>query len=170
MGYQADQFTASTKALASYAGRKCSDPQDIQIVIECQKDVVIPIPTSRTDINMEMLKILLVNEIDAYFKRSQQYRQNKANIYCVALGQCMEAMKNRLEGKETDEDINVDSGVIRLLILIKSIAYSYKSKSYPVLFINVALRKFYTSHQSSSSSCDEYFEPYSPWNPTATGQ
>ena len=94
-------------------------------------------------------------------ERSQQYRQNKANMYCVALGQCMEAMKNRLEGKETDEDINVDSGVIRLLILIKSIAYSYKSKSYPVLVINVALRKFYTSHQSSSSSCDEYFETMS---------
>ena len=28
-GSKADQFTATTKALASYAGRKCSDPQDI---------------------------------------------------------------------------------------------------------------------------------------------
>ena len=30
---QAYQFTATTKALASYAGRKCSDPQDIRIAI-----------------------------------------------------------------------------------------------------------------------------------------
>ena len=44
-GSQADQFTATTKALASYAGRKCSDPQDIRIAIERQKDVAIPIPT-----------------------------------------------------------------------------------------------------------------------------
>ena len=49
---QADQFTATTKALASYSGRKCSDPQDIWIAIERQKDVAIPIPTSRTDIGM----------------------------------------------------------------------------------------------------------------------
>ena len=56
-GSQADQFTATTKALASYAGRKCSDPQDIWIAIERQKDVVIPIPTSRPDIDMEVVKL-----------------------------------------------------------------------------------------------------------------
>ena len=28
-GSQADQFTVPTKALASYSGRKCFDPQDI---------------------------------------------------------------------------------------------------------------------------------------------
>ena len=48
---QADQFTATTKALANYAWRKCSDPQDIRITIDRQKDVVIPIPTSRSDID-----------------------------------------------------------------------------------------------------------------------
>ena len=59
----------------------------------------------------------------------------------------MEAMKNRLKGEKTYEDIDGDSDVIRLLLLIKSIAYSYESKSYPVLAIHTALRKFYTSHQ-----------------------
>ena len=53
-----------------------------------------------------MAKILLGKEIDAYAKRSQQYHQNKAKIYSVALGQCTEAMKNRLEGKETFEEID----------------------------------------------------------------
>ena len=32
-GSQADQFTATTKALESYAGRKCANPQDILIAI-----------------------------------------------------------------------------------------------------------------------------------------
>ena len=67
-------------------------------------------------------------------------------------------MKNRLEGEETYEEINGDSDVIRILILIKSIAYSYKYNSYPVLAIHMALRKFYSSYQSSSSPCDKYFE------------
>ena len=157
-GSQAYQLTATTKALAIYAGQKCSDPQDIWIAIERQKDVVIPIPTSRPDIDMEVAKLLLGKEIDAYVKRSQQYRQNKAKIYSLDLGQCTEAMKNRLKGEETYEDINGESDIIHLLLLIKSIAYSYESKSYPVLAIHMALRKFYTSHQSSSSSRDEYFE------------
>ena len=74
------------------------------------------------------------------------------------LGQCTEAMNNLLGVEETYEDIDGESEVICLLLLINSIAYYYKSKSYPVLVIHVALRKFYLSYQSSSSSCDEYFE------------
>ena len=119
---------------------------------------MIPIPTSRPDIEAEVAKLLPGKENDAYVRRSQQYLQNKAKIYSVALGQCTEAMKNRLEGEENYEDINVESDVIRLLLLIKSIAYSYESKSYPVLAIHMALKIFYASHQSNSSSCNEYFE------------
>ena len=36
-GFLVDQFTATTKALASYDGRKCSNTQDILIAIEHQK-------------------------------------------------------------------------------------------------------------------------------------
>ena len=63
-GSQADQFNATTKALASYAGRKCSDTQDIRIVIEHQKYVVILIPISRLDIEAEVAKLLLGKNID----------------------------------------------------------------------------------------------------------
>ena len=71
---------------------------------------------------MEVAKLLLGKKIGAYVKRIQKYRQNKAKIYYVALGKCTEAMKNRLEGEETYEDIDGDSDVIRILFLIKSIA------------------------------------------------
>ena len=77
-GFHADQFTANTKALAIYAGREFSNLQDIRIEIERQKDIAIPIPTSRTDIDVEVAKLLLGKDIDAYSKRSQHYRQNKA--------------------------------------------------------------------------------------------
>ena len=76
----------------------------------------------------------------------------------MALLQCTEEMKNRLEGEDTYEEIDGESDVIRILLLINSILYSYESKSYPVLAIHVALRKFYSGYQSSPSSCDEYFE------------
>ena len=47
----------------------------------------------------------------------------------MALGQYTEATKNCLEGEETYKDIDRESDVIRLLLLIKSITYSYESKS-----------------------------------------
>ena len=64
-GSQADQFTATTKALSSYAGRKCANTQDIQIAIELQKDVSIPIHNKITYIDEEVAKLLLGKEIDA---------------------------------------------------------------------------------------------------------
>ena len=67
---QADHFSATTKALASYTRRKFSDPQDIRIAIECQKDVVILIPTSRPDIEAEVVKLLLREYIDTCVKQS----------------------------------------------------------------------------------------------------
>ena len=75
---------------------------------------------------MEVVKLLLGKEIDAYVKRSQQYHQKKAKIYSVALGQCTEATNNQIEGEETYKDIDGESDFIRLLLLIKIIAYSYE--------------------------------------------
>ena len=58
-GSQSDRFTKTTKALASYAGRKCANTEDILIAIEHQKYVLIPILTTRLDINAEVAKLIL---------------------------------------------------------------------------------------------------------------
>ena len=71
--YQEDQFTATTEALARYAGCKCFNPQDIMIEIEHQKDVKIPIPTTRTDINEDVEKLLPGKEIYAYVNKIYQH-------------------------------------------------------------------------------------------------
>ena len=57
-----------------------------------------------------------------------------------------QGMKNRIKEKETYEKMDWESEVIHILLLIKSITYSYESKSYPILVIYVALRKFYSSY------------------------
>ena len=62
---QAYQFVATTKALLSYADRKCTNPPKNRIYIEHQKDVTFPIPFTRADINDDMAKFLLGKEIDA---------------------------------------------------------------------------------------------------------
>ena len=63
-------------------------------MIERHKDVVCPTDHDRLDIEAEVAKLLLGQEIDAYVERSQQYLQNKSKLYSVAPGQCTEAMKN----------------------------------------------------------------------------
>ena len=74
----------------------------------------------------------------------------------MSLGQCTEAVNNFLWGEETYERIDKESDIIRLLLLINSIAYSYESKSRPILAIHMTLRKFYSRYQSSSLLCNKY--------------
>ena len=155
---QTNQFKATTKDLASYAGRKGTNPQDIRISVKSQKDVITLIPYTSNDIDGDMANILLVKEIDSYNKRTQQCHQKKAKIYSVVLGQFTEAMKNCLEGEEPYKNIDEESDVICLLLLIKTIAYSCDSKYYPVLETHMEPRGFYSTYQSKSSSCDEYLE------------
>ena len=105
IGSQFDPFTATTKTLVSYYWSKCTDPQYTRISIERQKDVIIPIPSIRTDIYKDVARVLVGKYIGAYIKRAQQYLQNKAKIYSVSLGQCTKAMKNSLELEETYKSI-----------------------------------------------------------------
>ena len=97
--YQSGHFTATTKALMSYAGRRCTYTKDIRISIGIQKDVVIIIPFTRTNINVDVVNILLGKDIGAYVKCSQQYRQRKEKIYSVDLEQCTKEIKKRLKGE-----------------------------------------------------------------------
>ena len=119
---QTDQFKATTKDLESYAGRKGTNPHDIRISVKSQKDVITLIPYTSNDIDGDMANILLVKEIDSYNKRTQQCHQKKAKIYSVVLGQFAEAMKNCLKVEETYKNINEESDVICLLLLIKPTA------------------------------------------------
>ena len=110
---QAEQFTETTKKLASYAGRTCKEPQDIHRAIEDLKEVTIAMPDERLGITDLTLKAKLYEkDIEVWSKRESLYRQNKSSMYSIALGQCLEAMKVKLEASTQFELINDDSDLI----------------------------------------------------------
>ena len=60
--------------------------------------MVIPIVSTKTNIDEDVAKLWPGKEIGAYFKSAQKYRQKKAKLYSVALVKCTEVTHNRLEG------------------------------------------------------------------------
>ena len=68
-------------------------------------------------------------------------------------------MKNRLEGEGSFEHIDKYSDVIKLLNIINSISYSYKSKPHPFLSVHQPMKAFYASYQQTTMSYDSYMEP-----------
>ena len=78
----------------------------------------------------------------------------------VALGQCSEAMKAKLESEDTFESKSNNGDVIALLKLIRSIAFDYESKRYPFLAVYNSVRVFYSYFQKVSMTNDAYLESY----------
>ena len=107
---QADLSTTTTKKLASYADRNCREPQDIRVAIEELEDVTFMMPTRRPGLDSSIADIVLSKDTDVYIKRESIYRQNKAAIFSVELGQCTKAMEEKLESETLYATISDEGG------------------------------------------------------------
>ena len=77
------------------------------------KEVTIVMPTERLGITDATLKAKLYEkDIETWSKRELLYCQNKSSLYSIALGQCSEAMKSKLEASTQFKSINDDSYLI----------------------------------------------------------
>ena len=120
---------------------------------------MLRIPDNQEDVDDDVSNLLIGKYMDTYVNRRQLFRQNKAILYSVVLRQWTQAMKNRLEGEGSFEHIDKYSDVIKLLNIINSISYSYKSKPHPFLSVHQPMKAFYASYQQTTMSYDSYMEP-----------
>ena len=103
VGNQADLFMKTTIELAEYAERNCKDSLDIRSAIESLTEVSIAIPQERNTGNTKIDEMLFSKDFDNFIKRETSYRQNKAMMYSIVIGQCSKAMKAKLEGDSSFE-------------------------------------------------------------------
>lgn len=157
---QAQIFVDTTREIAEYTGRTLKEAQDIRMAIEDLEEITLNRPTkNRTGDDEENTAIFKI-ELDSYFKRLNAYRQNKATMYSIVLGQCTDAMRAKLEGDKRFNNIKVKSDVIELLKLIRSIAYDVEADSYPFMAQHAALKNYITHFQKFNTPNDVYLDNY----------
>jgi len=117
--------------------------------VETLIEPAFTLPTKLTEGDDTVKNILLTSEIDSYIKGKSCCRQNKATIYAVVLEQYTEAMKARLETDSGYENISNDHDVIKLLKLIRDIAFDYESEPCPFLALHMALKNITVSPEHS---------------------
>ncbi len=66
-------------------------------------------------IEFELWKI----ERNAYQKKKEAHDHNNGRIYALVLGECSEALRNRMEGHEDWADVNAATDAMGLLTLIR---------------------------------------------------
>ena len=156
---QSELFTTTTKKIAGFAGRTCKESKDISLAIEELEDPTFT-PPKKVNIDPAIDDLLLKNEVDIFIKRKFTYRQNQATMFSVVLGQCTEALKAKLEADNKFESISQSRDVIKLLLLIREIAFNYESDKYPYLAFHSSMKTFYEQFHKYSVSPDSYLESF----------
>ena len=159
-GKQADQYTQTTKAIGEYVGRVYGREM-LQLVLhlkEC-KPSEPEYPTGNAVTERD--KAVWGKQYDLYLKKQEQYEDYKAKVFTIVLGQCTKAMKNKVEGTTGFEsEIAVNYDVVKLLQLIKSIAYGSNDKIYPSKQATDTLKQLMNARQQDGESQVDYYKWY----------
>mgnify|MGYP000848791716 CR=1 FL=1 len=68
---------------------------------------------------------------DQYTADAKAYKKNKEKVFVIVIGQCDKAMRNRIESLEEHEEMEEKSDVIKLLRMIKDVAFDSNDRKYP---------------------------------------
>ena len=73
-----DLFIKTTKEIAEYSGRVCTESLDIRPAIELSTEVTIVVPGSRNTGYKDVDKLLLSKDLYIFMKIESMYQQNKS--------------------------------------------------------------------------------------------
>ena len=162
VGYrqQADAFVKTTEYIAGYVGRTCKQITDIRATIENLQDVTITLEAKVTITKVpdeDDRKIIRKSLIDEYRKRKAAYQENKGKIYLFIIGQSIYAMIATLKGDSNFDLIEHNSDMLRLLGMMKKLAFKIETQQYLFQSLHVSLRRFYTTYQRDGTTMEQYY-------------
>ena len=127
-----DTFQKTTREIAEYVGRTYEDAAEFRTGMV---DLDLPAntaPTRPADPNDAFeMKIWELKQREFMAKERSRAR-NSGRIVALLLGQCSQALRNRMEGDTDWERINAASDVIGLLQLIQQNMSQQRTRKYPI--------------------------------------
>jgi hypothetical protein len=158
--HQSDEYTKTIKEIAEYVGRTYKYGNDAKLAIEYLRTPVFQIPADPAETASRSEQKIWEKEIDEYVKRKSVYNENMKSAYSVVWGQCSNAMRAKLESRDTHENIALAGDVIGLLRNIKDAAFSFQSEKYKVHALHEAKRRFYSLYQDRNMTVQAYMEKF----------
>ena len=114
-----DTFAKTTREIAEYVARSYDDAGDFRTgMVDLQLPAIQPPADPDVDDQLAVEKWKL--ELRSYQKSKETRTRNQNRVFALLLGQCSQALRNRMEPHEDWVTINNDSDVIALLRLIQT--------------------------------------------------
>jgi hypothetical protein len=127
-----DTFTKTTREIAEYLSCEYDDVGKFRTgMVDMQlPELVEPVPPADPGnvVAIELWKLLR----RTYGKKSEIRRKNSERVYALVLGQCSQALRNRMEAHDDWECINTDSNVMELLEPIQTCMMQQQTRRYSI--------------------------------------
>lgn len=95
-----------------------------------------------------------------YLNKVEKLEDKLAIFFSVVLGQCSEAMRTNIRENDNNQNARCNSNPIKLIKIIKGVAYGYKAHAHLVLAIRKLLHDFYKLKQGKGHSVHECFATF----------
>ena len=156
-------FTRTTKELAEFAAREYPNAGEFRQALQKLEYEALVEPVwnpkdadAPTVPEIEQYKLLY----KSYFDKKHKREESQKKIYALILGQCTQAMVDRLEASEEYEDVNNSNDPVELLKLIRSCIYQKHVTKKPVHAFIDAEYALLTLRQESNQSLSSYYEKF----------
>jgi hypothetical protein len=126
-------FIKSKQELAEYAGRNCKRSAEVRVAIKNLEPAAVPRPEDPPDDATQWDRRIWDKMVDAWIKASIQLEQDLQRMYSVAMGQCTDALRAKLESQDGFQAISQASNLVGLLRMIRDISFNFQSQKYDVL-------------------------------------
>lgn len=159
-GAERKQFTQTVDELIMYAGTQLKPHgRDIQKLLQEMKEVDLPKPIN-VDPNTSTKTAYRIweKEVDAFVKRKSTYVNNKGAIFTVALGQCSNAIRAKIDLVKTIEQITETNNILTLLKEIKGVIHKFESQKYLALALDDAYKNLYSFRQTDGMAISAHLK------------
>ena len=153
-----EQYAKTTKEIVNWVGREYT--KYTAELVEAVDSLDITMPTEPADppagdaLAFERWKLDLKKHND----KAEAFNNFLARLYSVVLGQCTEALEDRL--KSTNGWANVQQDGIELLKLVKTVCYNFEENRFPADALLDVKETFYRMAQGRNESLQHYYERF----------
>jgi hypothetical protein len=155
-----DTFLKTTREIAEYVGCTFDDAGEFRTGLVDMKlpELIEPVAPSKDASFAELEKWRLA--IKRHENNAANRKKNANRVYALTLGQCSQALRNRMEASDEWNKINSTSDVIKLLELIQKCMMQRETRQYSVHAIVEAKLRACTYKQGRHTSNHDYYERF----------
>jgi hypothetical protein len=158
LGSQVDVFADTCKAIGEYVGKEFG--HEMKILVTQGKETTFSVPELPEDATRQQ-ELMWGKDYDLHLKMERQYKEQKAKVFEIVLGQCDETMRNRVESLGADfQKYEEECNVVALLKSIRECAFSSNDKQYPPRQAAMALKQLMTIHQQEDETLVAYYQRF----------